>query len=182
MIRKAKESDIDNILKVLSCYNFKVVKPIDGAIIDDDFKEFVPIYNNVSELNLKNGFVAVHDDKVVGFSHYKKYKDGKAKTTLIAVLPDYRKHGYGKKLQLARMKAAYKNGYKTLISFTENPYASEWYVKYFRYKVIGRERCYHRLHFIPLKNRIIWGVHYGLYDYDEIDVLECNLEEFFCDF
>ena len=179
MIRKAKESDIEGILNVLSRYNFKVLNPVDKAPIDDEIKELVTIYNEISELNLKNAFVAEYEGKIVGFSHYKLYKDGKAKTTLITVSPDYRKHGFGKELQLARMKDAYKHGYKILVTFTENPVASKWYVKHFKYKIVGKEKCHHRLHFIPLKNRIIWGIHYGFYDNEEIDVLECNLEEFF---
>jgi len=136
MIRKAKESDIEGIFNVLSRYNFKVLNPVDKAPIDDEIKELIAFNNELSELNLKNAFVAEHKNKIVGFSHYKSYKDGKAKTTLITVLPEYRKHGFGKELQLARMKDAYKNGYKILVTFTENPIASKWYVKHFGYRII----------------------------------------------
>jgi N-acetylglutamate synthase-like GNAT family acetyltransferase len=177
MIRKAKESDIEGILNVLSSYNFKVLNPVDDSPIDDDYKELITIYNGVNELNLDQAFVAEYKGKIVGFSHYKSYENGKAKTTLLAVLPEYREHGFGKKLQIARMKHAYKNGYKILVTFTDNPKASKWYVKHFGYKIIRKEKCHHRLHFIPLSNRTIWGLHYGFYEHNKVDVLECNLEK-----
>ncbi|MDY6964401.1 MAG: GNAT family N-acetyltransferase [Halobacteriota archaeon] len=179
MIRRAEESDIERILSVLSCYNFKVLNPVDDSPIDDESEELITLYNGASELNLDKGFVAEYEGKIVGFSHYKRHEDGKAKTTLLTVMPKYRKHGFGKKLQIARMKDAYDNGYEILMTFTENPKASKWYVKHFGYQVIGTDVCYHRLHFIPLSNRIIWGVHYGIYGYDKVDVLECDLGEFF---
>ena len=96
MIRKAKESDIVDILEVLSYYNFKVIHAIDKSVIDEDATDIITVYNQISEINLKNAFVALYNSKIVGFSHYKPLKKGVAKTTLITVLPEYRGLGLGK--------------------------------------------------------------------------------------
>ncbi len=166
MIRKAREDDIEGILEVLSYYNFKVVEPRDGFVIVDPKIENFSIYNEVSELNLNNGFVAELDGKIVGFSHYKHYQQKKAKTTLITVNPHFRGHEahFGSLLQHARMEAAFQGGYEKIVTFCDNEPATKWYIKHFKYKTIGQEDNHHRLHFIPLKDRIIWGVHYGFYD------------------
>ena len=173
MIRKAKESDINEILKVLSHYNFNVLNPTDNSPIDNDAEELLTLYNQVSEIDLNNAFVAVHNGKIVGFSHYKHYKEGVAKTTLVTVLPKFRGH-----LQLARMKEAYGKGYKKLITYCEGPAAIEWYIHHFHYKILGTESVQHRLHFFTLKDRVIWGVHYG-FNESSLKVMVCDLEDFF---
>lgn len=93
MIRKAKESDIEEILNVLSSYNFKVINAIDNSPIDNDATSIITVYNQVSQIDLKHAFIALHDRKIVGFCHYKHLEEGVAKTTLIAVLPQYRRLG-----------------------------------------------------------------------------------------
>jgi ribosomal protein S18 acetylase RimI-like enzyme len=179
MIRKALESDIDGILNVLSHYNFKVIKAVDEAWIDDDYGEIITLYNRVSEIDLRNGFIAVHEGKIAGFSHYKGLKNSTAKTTLLTVLPEFRGLDLGKKLQIARMKEAYQNGYKELITYCETPTVVNWYIKNFNYKILKTEPVQHRLHFFKLKDQIIWGVHYGLKGQKNLEVMVCNLEDFF---
>lgn len=179
MIRKATEADIEGILNVLSSYNFKVIKPINGRPIDEDYKDTITLYNQVSEINLENAFVALQDGKIVGFSHYKRLDENTAKTTLLTVLPKWRGFGLGKKLQLLRMKEAHKKGYKKLITFCETPSTVNWYIKNFKYKIIGNEPIYHRLHFFQLKNQLIWAVHYGSKEQKDLQVLICDLEDFF---
>ena len=178
MIRKAEEADIDGILNVLRCYNFKVIKAFDGAPIDEDYGETITLYNQVSEIDLRNGFVAVIDGKIVGFSHYKHLHEATAKTTLITVLPEYAGHGLGKELQLARMKEAYEKGCKELITYCETRTIVDWYVKNFDYKVLRTEPVSHRLHFLKLKDQVIWAVHYGKKGRETLKVLTCNLEDF----
>ena len=179
MIRKAEESDIKGILSVLGCYNFKVVNAIDGSPIDNDYTDTITLYNQVSEIKLQNAFVALHDKKIVGFSNFKHMEEDTAKTTLIAVLPKYRKLGLGEKLQLARMREAHEKGYKKMVTFCETPAIANWYVKHFNYRILSSEPIYHRLHFFKLKDQIIWGVHYGSKEQKRLQVLACNLEEFF---
>lgn len=179
MIKKPSESDINEILRVLSCYNFKVLNAVDGSIIDDDYDDSISIYNQVSEINLQNAFLAIIDRKIVGFSHYKLLGEGVAKTTLISVLPECQGLGLGEKLQVARMREAYEKGCKKLITFCDTQRAVNWYVKHFNYKILRTESNRHRLHFFMLKDRIIWGVHYGFKGQKLLQVLECDLEDYF---
>ena len=178
MIRKAEESDIDEILHVLKCYNFKVIKAVEGSPIDDDYGDTITLYNQISGIDLRNGFVAVIDGKIVGFSHYKHLNARTAKTTLITVMPEYAGLGLGKELQLARMKEAYEKGYKKLITYCETPIVVNWYINHFDYKILRTEPVSHRLHFIKLKEQVIWGVHYGKKGQENLQVLICNLEKF----
>lgn len=179
MIRRARESDIEDILNVLSHYNFKVLKTVDDSLIDEDHKNTLNLYNKVSKIDLKNGFVALNQEKIVGFSHYKHLENDIAKTTLLTVLPEYRRNGFGEKLQIVRMKDAYEKGYKKMITFCETPATVDWYIKRFNYKIIKTEPVCHRLHFIELKNQTIWGVHYGNIKQKYLQVIQCNLEDYF---
>lgn len=179
MIRKADEADIEDILYVLSHYNFKVIQPFDESLIDEDASDTITVYNKTSEIDLQNAFVAVHVGKIVGFSHYKHLQEDTAKTTLITVLPEYRGLDLGKDLQVARMKEANQKGYKKLITFCESPNIVKWYIKHFNYKILRTEKIHHRLHFFKLKNRIIWGIHYGFREFQNLKVLICYLENFF---
>ena len=121
----------------------------------------------------------MQDGKIVGFCHYKHQGENAAKTTLLTVLPEFRGLGLGEKLQLARMREAREKGYKILLTFCETPATVDWYVKHFGYKILETEPVYHRLHFFQLKNRTIWAVHYGSKEQKFLQVLVCNLEDFF---
>ena len=178
VIRKAKEADIEDILNVLSGYNFKVLNAIDGAPVDDDAEDIITVYNQISELDLEHAFVALQDGGIVGFCHYKHLEEGIAKTTLITVLPQYRELGLGKALQLARMKNAYERGYKKLITFCESPDSIRWYMKHFDYEIVKTEPVHHRLYFLKLSDKLIWGVHYGFKE-KYLKVLVCDLDDFF---
>ena len=178
MIRKAKESDIKGILDVLSHYNFKIINAADGSPIDNDHADIITLYNQVSEIDLENAFVALHDGKIAGFCHYKHLDGDTAKTTLITVLPECRGLGLGEKLHLARIKKARKKGYKKLITFCETPATVDWYVKHFNCKILGTEPVYHRLYFLRIKGRTIWAVHYGFKEQKHLQVIVCNLEDF----
>jgi len=178
-VRPARESDLPGILAVLSHYNFKVLTPVDGAFVDDGMPESIKLYNEVSELNLGDGFVAEHDGNIVGFAHFKKYDDTTAKTTLISVDPAYAGRDFGKALQKARMEKAWSRGYSKMITFCDNPKACEWYRRHFGYEITGSGENCHRLHFIPTAQGTVWGVHYGFYDNPTVAVLETDLNRFF---
>ena len=109
-VRKAVPSDIDGIIEVLKGYRMQFLRPEDKVMIDERFGDVVSVYNEISELAWERSWVAEHDGKVVGFCNWKPYgvvqDRPAAKTTLISVLPDYRKHGYGKELLTARMREA----------------------------------------------------------------------------
>jgi ribosomal protein S18 acetylase RimI-like enzyme len=180
-IRKPNDSDIDGIINVLGSYNFHVLPAADGARLDPDFGEILSLRNSVSELDLDHAFVAVTEGVIAGFSHYAAMKETVAKTTLMAVLPGFRKHGFGKALQCARMKEAFERGHDTMFTATDNEDSARWYRKYFGYKVTGSEPVRHQLHFIRADDRIMWGVHYGLTGSKELTLMETDLMDYFKD-
>ena len=179
MIRRATLDDLQPIIRVLSHYNFQPLKIEDGHIIDVNGGEILSVYNEVSFLDVDDGFVAEFEGRIVGFSHFKKLKEGSAKTTLLSVNPEYRKHGFGKDLQIARMRAAIDRGFKDLITFCDNEKAVNWYIKHFGYEKIGNDSNHHRIHFIGKGKIGVWGVHYGLQGCDEVTILRCDLDKYF---
>ena len=88
-------------------------------------------------LDLSHGWVALLDDKIIGFSGFKMIDSTRAKTTLLAVLPSSRKHGIGRMLQEKRMLAAVELGAKTLTTNADQPETIGWYTKYFGYRKVG---------------------------------------------
>jgi len=179
MIRSSRPEDLASIVDVLSHYNFQPLASVEGHVIDDNGGDILSVYNEVSVLDLDDGFVAEYGGKVVGFSHFKRYGEGSVKTTLLSVDPEYRKHGFGKGLQTARMRAAYDQGFRELITFCDNENAVNWYTKHFGYSRIGTESNHHRLHFIGKGGIGIWGIHYGFEGCDEVAVLRSDLERYF---
>lgn len=178
-IRPATEEDLPGILKVLSFYNFKVLDPREGAPVDDGFQGEIQLYNEVSQIDLADGFVAVRDQHIVGFSHFKYLTDRTAKTTLISVDPDYAKHGYGRALQLARMRRAHQQGCIKLVTYCDNERGCVWYRRHFGYELTGSDVNSHRLHFFVTSKGPVWGVHYGFYENDTVTILETDLDKFF---
>lgn len=83
-------------------------------------------------------FVAVVAANVVGLAGYKIISPETAKTTLMAVEPEYRKYGIGRALQEKRMAHLAKMGVKTLTTNADLPETIAWYKKYFGYREVGR--------------------------------------------
>jgi len=179
VIRRAEEKDLPGILEVLSLYNFKVLNPVDGAAVDDGCGDVLKLYNEVSVLDLQDGFVAIHEKSIIGSSHFKILDRDTAKTTLISVDPHFSGHQYGKALQTSRMERAYASGCKKMITYCDNPRACGWYSRYFGYRIIDTEVNHHRLHVIPTSAGAVWGVHYGFYENDTVSILETDLHQFF---
>lgn len=178
IIRKALETDIDQILLVLRTYNFHVLAPREGHVLDQDFGQEITVYNSVSEIKLDWSWVALIKNQIVGFANYKEENRSIAKTTIMTVLPEFRKLGIGQQLQLARMKEAHQQGYAKMITYCENKEVCAWYTKNFGYITLREEPVCHRLHFIRLKNKIIWGIHYGVKS-KYLRVMETKLNNFF---
>ena len=169
-IRSASEDDLPGILRVLSFYNFKVLDPTDRAPVDSGYQGEIQLYNEVSQIDLADGFVATHEQQIVGFCHFKHFDEDAAKTTLISVDPDFANHGYGKALQLARMRRAYEQGYRRLVTFCDNEKGCVWYRRHFGYELTGSDVNSHRLHFFITSQGPIWGVHYGFYENDTVTI------------
>jgi ribosomal protein S18 acetylase RimI-like enzyme len=179
MIRKVTPADLDGVIKVLRPFNFHVIEPVDGAPLDGDWGESFPIRNEMTVLDMRQGFVAEHDGDVVGFCHYKHQDEKTVKTTLLSVPPEFRRHGYGRALQEARMKEAFEAGYRRMVTYTENPDAQRWYRKHFGYREAGGEPVHHRIYFFAFGDREVWGIHYGFKEYSIQKKLECDLDAYF---
>jgi len=115
-------------------------------------------------LDLSHAFVALMDGVVVGFSGIKMLAPvdgvGRAKTTLLAVLPEFRKHGIGRMLQERRMLAAIDLGAQVLITNADRPETIGWYKKHFGYREVGHVKKDHE---------------FGLADVHEWTTLETDL-------
>jgi len=89
------------------------------------------------EFDLSCAFVARLHGVVVGVAGYKMLSATRAKTTLLAVLPEVRRLGIGRLLQERRMDALVALGIRTLTTNADRPETIAWYEKYFGYVRVG---------------------------------------------
>ncbi len=114
------------------------------------------------EMDLKCFFVAGVDGKIVGAAGYKILSVTEAKTTLMAVHPDFRRYGIGRFLQERRMLAMSEQGIKTLITNADIPETIAWYKKHFGYREVGKLKKVHE---------------FGRPDIDEWTTLQADLTD-----
>ena len=126
LIEPAREEDIPAILEIMKRANMHHVPSPE-----------------MPELDWKCFFVAKADGKIVGAAGYKIISEIEAKTTLMAVLPDFKRHGIGRMLQERRMLSVSKQGIRTLITNADIPETIEWYKRHFGYKEIGKLKKLH---------------------------------------
>ena len=125
-IEPAKEEDVPEIVRIMESANMhKVPSP------------------EMPELDWKCFFVAIMDGEIVGAAGYKILSATDAKTTLMAVLPEYRRFGIGRSLQERRMSALKQKGIQRLVTNADIPETIAWYKKYFGYKEIGKLKKLH---------------------------------------
>ncbi len=144
-IERASEGDMPAILEIMKTVNM----------------HYVPS-PEMPEIDWKCFFIAKVDGKIVGAAGYKILSATEAKTTLMAVHPDYRRHGIGKLLQEKRMQALVEQGIRTLITNADIPETITWYKKHFGYKEIGKLKKMHE---------------FGRPDIDEWTTLQTDLTE-----
>lgn len=125
-IGPAQEADIPRMLEILKTVNMHNVPSPE-----------------MPELDWKCYFVARAGGKVVGFAGYKVLSPGDAKTTLMAVDPEYRRYGIGRALQERRMLVLSEMGIRTLTTNADIPDTIRWYKKNFGYEEIGTLRKLH---------------------------------------
>ena len=94
-------------------------------------------------LDLRHAWVAVMTGRVVGFCGLTMLDGCRAKTTLLAVLPECRRYGIGRRLQEKRMLAALDLGATTLITNADRPETIAWYRKHFGYREMGHLKKAH---------------------------------------
>lgn len=110
---------------------------------------------------LEDCFVAEIDGEVVGVAGYRILDDKTAKTTLMAVRPQWRKAGIGRRLQAERMDYLRQQGIRELYTNCDDEQTIAWYEKHF-----GYERTGQRIHKVEP---------FGLLDKHEWITLKCNL-------
>jgi ribosomal-protein-alanine N-acetyltransferase len=120
-LRSAGEADLPAILKILETANM----------------HYIPS-KEMDDLDLRCCFVAVIDGEIIGMSGYKILTETEAKTTVMAVLPEYRGWGVGKSLQVRRMLALKERNIHFLTTNADRPEVIVWYKKHFGYKEIGK--------------------------------------------
>ncbi|MBN1387630.1 MAG: GNAT family N-acetyltransferase [Bacteroidales bacterium] len=126
IIRKARNGDRDEILRIMEFWNMHHVP-----------SEEMP------ELDISCFFIAEEDGKVVGASGYKMLSPEVGKTTLLGVDPEAKGKGIGMALQEARLKKMYEMGAKKVITNADRPATIEWYKKHFGYYEIGKLKKIH---------------------------------------
>ncbi len=120
-IREAKREDIPGILAVMEPFNMhRVPSP------------------EMEELDAGCFYTAWFDGKLVGAAGYKVLGPTLAKTTLLAVLPEYSGFGIGTALQHRRMEKLRDLGISTLRTNADRPETIIWYKKKFGYREIGK--------------------------------------------
>lgn len=144
-VEPATEKDIRAILEIMKTANMHDVPSPE-----------------MPELDWRCFFVAKLDGKIAGAAGYKILSSTKAKTTLMAVHPDFRRYGIGRALQERRMLAMNDQGIKTLITNADIPKTIAWYKRYFGYKEIGKLKKLHE---------------FGRPDIDEWTTLQTDLSE-----
>lgn len=121
IIREAKKEDLSGILEVLKVWNMHHIPSLE-----------------VEELDLSSCFIAQKENKIIGISAYKILNKEEAKTTLLAVYPEFQGLGLGKDLQIKRLETMYEKGIKTVTTNADHIETILWYMKYFDYKEIGK--------------------------------------------
>jgi 3-keto-5-aminohexanoate cleavage enzyme len=91
----------------------------------------------MEELDLDNFFLACVDNQVVGAAGFTILPDGNGKTTLLAVLPEYRGLDIGKRLQDARLHAMHARGARKVTTNADRPETISWYKRWYGYYEVG---------------------------------------------
>ena len=118
--RRTTVDDRNEIFRVLETANFhNIPSPEMPSIALEDF------------------FAAEVDGTIVGVAGFTVLADGRGKTTLMAVDPDYRRFGIGRRLQELRMQELIDRGCSEVITNADLPEVISWYQKNFGYEPIG---------------------------------------------
>ncbi len=119
-IRRARKADWERIISILEMCNFH---HIGGT--------------EMPSFPLSKCFVAVADDKVVGVAGYRELGGQIAKTTLLAVDPEYRGQKIGLDLHRTRQEFLKSRGVRTLYTNTDDERIVAWYQRHFGYVTTG---------------------------------------------
>jgi len=119
--RFAREADYNGVLRVLEFANFhRIPCP------------------EMPNFDVTQCYVAEIDGSIVGAAGFTRLEDGRGKTTLLSVDPDYRRFGIGRTLQELRMRELARHGCLSIVTNADLPNTIAWYEKHFGYREIGR--------------------------------------------
>ena len=144
-LRSAQEDDRATIMKIMESANMHYIPSLE-----------------MPELDLSCFFVAEISGTIVGAAGYRILSPTTAKTTLMAVLPEYKGKGIGNLLQTRRMEELYQRGIKKLTTNADLPETISWYQKHFGYRPVGK---------LPKQHE------FGNPNLSEWTTLEVNLED-----
>ncbi len=136
LIEPARQADLPEIMAVLKTANMHHIPSPE-----------------MPEFDLACAFVARMTGRVVGVAGYKVLSADEAKTTLLAVLPETRRNGIGRKLQERRMDELAALGVRTLTTNADRPDTIVWYENHFGYVRVG---TLPKLHSFGLENVSEW--------------------------
>jgi len=119
-IEPAREEDVPEILEVMRTANMHHVPS--AEMPDLDWRCF---------------FVCRVEGRIAGAAGYRILSAERAKTTLMAVRPEYRELGIGRALQTRRMSELARRGIRTLTTNADIPETIAWYQRHFGYRVVG---------------------------------------------
>jgi N-acetylglutamate synthase-like GNAT family acetyltransferase len=153
IIRKMREEDMDEVLKILAVWNMLPMIPTPE----------IPVSEH-DVLTIGTSFVAELEGKIVGVCSYRFMSDIKAETLSLAMDPQYRGAGIGYRLQSARLQEMHSRGVRYVHTDADRPETIEWYKKKFGYTENGKKIKKHN---------------FSLDDVDYWTVLELDLDKYF---
>jgi ribosomal protein S18 acetylase RimI-like enzyme len=125
-IRRARPSDREGILEVMRTANMHHIPSPE-----------------MEELDLGRFFVACAGGRLVGAAGYRLEGGSRGKTTLLAVLPDFRGRGVGSALQEARLREMYRRGVRVVTTNADRPATIAWYRRRYGYREVGTVQKLH---------------------------------------
>jgi len=131
MIHQINENQLPDCLDVIH-RSFATVATDFGLTADNcpTNGAFIPLSRLQSDYNKGHLIFGLYaDDEIVGFMQLAKYSDEVCGLEKLAVLPDYRHHGYGKRLLDFAKQTAIDKGYTTIHIgiIEENTQLKNWY-------------------------------------------------------
>jgi ribosomal-protein-alanine N-acetyltransferase len=153
VIRKMREADMDEVLRILAIWNMVPVPPTPE----------IPLSEH-DALIIDNTFVAELAGRIVGVSSYRFMSADRAETLSLALEPGYKGSGIGYALQLARLQEMRSRGVRYVQTEADRPETIAWYKRKFGYTEKGNKAKKHS---------------FSLEDVDLWVVLALDLDEYF---
>lgn len=121
VIRRPSIKDWGQMVSILKVENFH-------NIGGEEMKDFP----------LKDCFIAVREEEILGLAGYKILNNSTAKTSLLAVKKEYRNMGIGISLQNSRIQFLKDKKIKVLYTNCDNEKVIRWNIHHFGFKKTGR--------------------------------------------